>query len=101
VHSHPDADAYTALGIWFGDNHNSTCAAQAFEAGLKLEPDSPRLSYLLGLGLYTAGQLEESVPPLQHSVGLDPKDERAHLLLASALTGLGRSATTETAPLQT
>ncbi len=91
VHSHPDADAYEALGIWFGENRQSECAAQAFQAGLKLEPDSPRLSYLLGLSLYTAGKLEESVAPLQHSVKLHPKEEKGHLLLASALAGLGRS----------
>lgn len=90
VHSHPDADAYAALGIWFGENRKSECAAQAFQAGLKLEPNSPRLPYLLGLSLYTAGKLEESVAPLQHSVELDTKDEKAHLLLASALAGLGR-----------
>ena len=83
VHSHTDADAYTALGIWFGENHKSECAAQAFQSGLKLEPDSPRLTYLLGLSLYTAGKLEESVAPLQHSVELQPKEEEAHLLLAS------------------
>ncbi len=90
VHSHPDADAYAVLGIWFGENRKSECAAQTFQAGLKLEPDSPRLSYLLGLSLYTAGKLQESVVPLQHSVELDTKDEKAHLLLASALAGLGR-----------
>src|ERR1035437_7212390 len=90
VHSHPDADAYEALGIWFGENRKSECAAQAFQAGLKLEPNSPRLPYLLGLSLYTAGKLEESVAPLLHSVELDTKDEKAHLLLASALAGLGR-----------
>ena len=90
VHSHPDGDAYAALGIWFGENRKSECAAQAFQAGLKLEPNSPRLSYLLGLSLYTAGKLQESVVPLQHSVELETKDEKAHLLLASALAGLGR-----------
>jgi tetratricopeptide (TPR) repeat protein len=88
VHSHPDADAYAALGIWFGENRKSECAAQAFQAGLKLEPNSSRLFYLLGLSLYTAGKLQESVAPLRHSVELDPKDEKAHLLLASALSGL-------------
>src|ERR1035438_7040342 len=90
VHSHPDADAYEALGIWFGENRKSECAAQAFQAGLKLEPNSPRLPYLLGLSLYTAGKLQESVAPLQHSVELHPQEEKAHLLLASALAGLGR-----------
>lgn len=91
VHSHPDANAYETLGIWFGENRKSECAAQAFQAGLKLEPNSPRLPYLLGLSLYTAGKLEESVAPLRHSVEQHPKEEKAHLLLASALAGLGRS----------
>ncbi len=91
VHSNPDADAYAALGIWFGENGNSECAAQAFQAGLKLEPNSPRLPYLLGLSLYTAGKLQESVSPLQHSVELHPNELKPHLLLASALAGLGRS----------
>jgi len=90
VHSHPDANAYEALGIWFGENRKSECAAQAFQAGLKLEPNSPRLPYLLGLSLYTAGKLEESVAPLLQSVEQHPAEEKAHLLLASALAGLGR-----------
>jgi tetratricopeptide (TPR) repeat protein len=90
VHSHPDADAYEALGIWFGENHKSECAAQTLQVGLKLEPNSPRLSYLLGLSLYTAGKLRESIAPLQHSAELHPKEEKAHLLLASAFAGLGR-----------
>jgi hypothetical protein len=34
--------------------------------------------------------LQESVAPLQHSVELNPKEENSHLLLASALSGLGR-----------
>lgn len=91
VQSHPDAYAYEALGIWFGENNKSDCAVQAFQAGLKLEPNSLRLPYLLGLSLYTAGKLQESVAPLQHSVTQHPKEERAHLLLASALAGLGRN----------
>ncbi len=91
VRSHPDAGAYEALGIWFGQNDQSECAAQAFQVGLKLEPNSPRLPYLLGLSLYTAGKLEESVPPLQLSVKQHPDQEKAHLLLASALAGLRRA----------
>ena len=90
VLSHPNADAYAALGVWFGENRKSECAAQTFQAGLRLEPSSPRLTYLLGLSLFTAGNLTESVAPLRRSVELQPEEERAHLLLASALAGLGR-----------
>jgi len=91
VQSDRDAGAYEALGIWFGNHHQSQCAVQAFQVGLKFEPNSPRLSYLLGLSLYTGGKLQESITPLQHSVELDSKDEKAYLLLASALDSLGRS----------
>ena len=91
VRSLPDADAYQALGIWFGENHNSECAIQAFQAGLKLDPNSRRLPYLLGLSFYTAGRLEESVAPLRQAVERLPNGEKAHLLLASALAGLGRT----------
>ena len=90
VHSHPDADAYAALGIWFGENRRSECASQAFQAGLTLEPNSPRLPYLLGLSLYTAGKLQESLAPLQRSVEEHPQEENARLLLASAWARLGR-----------
>lgn len=90
VRSHPDADAYATLGSWFGEKRKSECAVQAFHAGLKLEPNSPRLTYLLGLSYYTAGNLQESIVPLQQAVELQPKEEKAHLLLASALAGLGR-----------
>jgi tetratricopeptide (TPR) repeat protein len=90
VHSHPDAGVYAALGIWFGENRKSECAVQAFQAGLKLDPNSTRLPYLLGLSLYTAGKLEESVAPLRQSVEQHPNEKKVHLLLASALAGLDR-----------
>ena len=32
VQSHPSTGAYEALGIWFGENDKSECAAQAFQA---------------------------------------------------------------------
>ena len=91
IRSHSSAEAYTELGIWFGNHHRSACATEAFRAGLRLEPNSPRLPYLLGLSLYTSGVVEESVAPLQRAIQLDPTDGKAHLLLASALSALGRN----------
>jgi tetratricopeptide (TPR) repeat protein len=90
VRAHPNGETYSALGIWFGDRHQSECAVQVLEAGLKLEPNSSHLSYLLGLSFYTAGKLQEAVAPLQHSIELDSKNEKAHLLLASAYGELDR-----------
>jgi len=91
LHAHPNADTYAELGTWFGDNRKLDCAAQAFRTAVKLEPDSPRLNYLLGLSLYTAGHAQEAVSPLQKSIQLSPNEDKTHLLLATALTSLGRT----------
>jgi len=90
LRAHPDTDAYAALGIWFGMNHKTDCAIRVFQSGLKLAPDSGRLNYLLGLGLYTAGRKQEAVAPLQQCTRLQPGEVRTHLLLGAALAGIGR-----------
>lgn len=91
VRSNPNAESYTALGVWFGDHHQSACAAQAFASAQKLAPDSSHVAYLLGLSLYTAGDIEWSIAPLQRAASLDPQNEKTHLLLASALSRVGRT----------
>src|ERR1035437_2464892 len=35
VQTHPDADAYAALGVWFNENHQAVCAIDAFQSALK------------------------------------------------------------------
>jgi tetratricopeptide (TPR) repeat protein len=90
IHAHPDAEAYSTLGTWFGQNHRLDCAAQVFQSGLKLEPGSALLNYLLGLNLYESGRIQESILPLQQSIQLHPEEVHGHLLLAAALTSLGR-----------
>lgn len=91
LHAHPSADAYAALGDWFGESHKMECAVATFRAGVKLEPDSPVLNYLLGLSLYSAGHIQEAVAPLQKSAGLNPNEDKTHLLLGTAFTALGRT----------
>jgi tetratricopeptide (TPR) repeat protein len=89
--AHPDGDAYAALGNWFGENQKPECAVKAFQAGLKLEPGSARLSYLLGLSYYSAGKMEDAIAPLRQSIEADPDQDKTHLLLAATLTSLGRN----------
>lgn len=90
INNQPSADAYLALGNWFNENRQIECAIEAFQSGLKLEPNSALLSYDLGLGLLSAGRAEEALAPLRHSVKLRPGDGNAHLGLAAALASLGR-----------
>ena len=36
----PNAGAYTAVGNWFNENHLPNCAVDAFEAAVKIDPNS-------------------------------------------------------------
>lgn len=42
VHAHPTVDGYTALGNWFSENHQTNCAAEAFQSALKIDPTSKK-----------------------------------------------------------
>lgn len=83
LHYHPDADAYTTLGKWYGDQNQYDCAADAFRESLKLAPDSAEISYLLGLSLFFSGNTHDAVAALQKSIDLSPNAVKPHLLLAS------------------
>ena len=91
IQAHPDASAYTELGMWFGDHQQYNCALDAFRAGLKLEPGSARLYYLIGLTLYSTGQPAEAVAALQQSIQLIPDAVKPHLILGAALAELHRN----------
>ncbi len=84
VRAQPSAKTYAELGTWFRDRRQYDCAAEAFEKGLKLEPDSARLAYLLGASQYSAGNLKEAISSLQQSVQLDSKVLQPHLTLGAA-----------------
>src|SRR3974390_50891 len=88
IRSHPDADAYTELGDWFGDHKQYDCALEAFRSALKLDPGSAKLYSLGGLTLYASGHPEEAIKPLGQSITLMPEVLKPHLLLASALEQL-------------
>ena len=85
---HPTAESYAQLGEWFGDKRQFPCAVDSFRAAHKLDPNSPRLLYLLGLSLYTAGDTKGAVDAMQQSIQLFPGELKPHLILAAALTQL-------------
>jgi tetratricopeptide (TPR) repeat protein len=88
LRAHPDAQTWTELGNWFGDRKQFACAQQAFRSGLRLDPHSAQISYLLGLSLYESQDFKDAVAPLQHSIHTDPTVLKPHLLLASIFTRL-------------
>ena len=89
IRAHPDANAYAELSVWFDRHQQWECADQTIRSGLKIAPNSARLNYLLGLGLYSLGQTQEAVAPLQQAAHIDPDVLQPHLLLGAALGRLG------------
>ena len=90
LRAHPSAENYEQLGSWFGDRQQFSCASEAYRKALDLNPSSARLSYLLGLSLYSEGKLPDSVASLQQSIEIAPNAIKPHLLLATALDRLQR-----------
>jgi tetratricopeptide (TPR) repeat protein len=90
IRTQPDPENYVQLGTWFGDHRQYECAVEAFRAGLKLEPGSAQLYYLVGLSLYSSGHSEEAIGPLQQSIQLIPEVFQPHHILALALNQLHR-----------
>jgi Flp pilus assembly protein TadD len=41
LHAHASAEDYGKLGAWFAQEHQYSCAAEAFRSALKIKPDSP------------------------------------------------------------
>lgn len=86
---HPDADTYAEIGDWFGDHKQYECALEAYGKGLKLEPGSAKLYYLVGLTFYASGHPDQALQPLAKSIYLLPDVLKPHLLLGSALDLVG------------
>jgi tetratricopeptide (TPR) repeat protein len=78
--AHPSADAYVALGNWFNQNHLPNCAVEAFEAGVKLDPNSIKALDGLAKGLISIKDYETAISRLRSA----PRDENLILDLALA-----------------
>src|SRR5437764_5316054 len=88
--THSKASSYAQLGAWYRDHKQYACAANAYESALELQPRSSRLSYLVGLNLFSAGDIDAAVRPLQQSIEIAPTALEPHLVLASAFEKLDR-----------
>lgn len=97
VRQHPTAANLSALGGWFGENHQYSCAIPAFQAALRIDPHSAANHYYLGLALQVTGQPRTAVEELQRSIALDPTQVQPRLVLGLTLNTLGREAEAEEA----
>lgn len=86
----PDAAAYTDLGVWFADQKNYACATDAFATSLQMDPnqkDLPHVAFMLGVSLYFQNDAKDAIAALQQAEQLGYKDNKLHVILATALDG--------------
>ena len=95
IQTRPTAEAYVNLGTWFGNQKQFACAAEAFASAVKLQPDSESYQYMLGLSLYSTGQVPNAEEPLRTAARLNSSDVRPHLALGAALDKLKQTPAAE------
>jgi tetratricopeptide (TPR) repeat protein len=84
----PDIAALNDLGVWFADQKNYNCAANAFATSLQMNPkqkDMPHVAFMFGASLYLADDVKEAIPAMQEAEKFGYRDIKLHLLLAEAL----------------
>jgi tetratricopeptide (TPR) repeat protein len=88
--------AYTGIATYyqflasFGDATAGAKGIEAAHKALAIDPQLAQAHHALGLGLYQAGRLRESVAAVQKAATLDPSFSSAHADLGNALGTAGR-----------
>jgi Flp pilus assembly protein TadD len=83
----PAASAFTDLGVWFADQKQYACAADAFATSIQMQPDQPdagNVDFMFGLSLYLSGDPKGAVSALQEAERHGFRALKLHLILAAA-----------------
>jgi tetratricopeptide (TPR) repeat protein len=78
------ASAYLNLGVLQAKQGNSAGAADFFEQGTGLDPESHQLQYSLGVARFNAGQFALATGPLSRALQQEPDDAQLRQMLAMA-----------------
>jgi Flp pilus assembly protein TadD len=82
----PTAAAFKELGVWFADQQQYACAADAFASSLQTEPDqkdAPHVAFMFGVSLYFSGDVKGATAALQEAEQLGYRDIKLHIVLAT------------------
>ena len=90
--TNPSAEAYDALGTYFGKEGRFSCAIVAFESAIRLKPNSWQGHYNLAIALISNGQAEPAYRELEIASRINPDAPQIHLGLGLALSHLKRPA---------
>lgn len=88
VKSSPSAAGYDALGAYFGQRGQFSCAFSAFRTAIRLEPNSWEAHFNLGLALLSEGNARDAAAELRIATRVEPKRPESHVALGNALSQL-------------
>jgi Flp pilus assembly protein TadD len=94
----PDSEALNDLGVYFAEQKNFSCSADAFATSLQMDghqKDMPHVAFMFGASLYLAGNMKESIDALHGAERFGYRDIKLHLLLADALDSTHATADAE------
>jgi putative PEP-CTERM system TPR-repeat lipoprotein len=83
--THPSADAYDAMGAYFGQRQQLGCAIAAFEAAVHQDPNSWEARFNLSLALLQKHEPANAARELRVAVRLKPDNVLGHIALGEAL----------------
>src|SRR6266481_9111780 len=87
----PSAAAYDALGAYFGQRKEFSCAFSAFQSALRLEPNSWEAHYNLGLAYLESGDAQRATREFRSVVRLKPALAQSHAALGTSLSRLNQT----------
>ena len=91
IATHPSAGAYDALGAYFGQRQQLSCAIAAFEAAVHQDPNSWEARFNLSLALLQKHDPARAARELRVAVRIKPDDPLGHIALGEALGELGQN----------
>src|SRR5437016_8816063 len=89
--THPSAGAYDALGAYFGQRQQLSCAIAAFESAVHQDPNSWEARFNLSLALLQKHDPARAARELRVATRIKPDDPLGHIVLGQALSELGQN----------
>src|SRR5690349_4190101 len=84
----PSAAAYDALGAYFAQHKQYSCAFSAFQSAIRLEPNSWEAHYNLGLAYLETSDPKRATREFRAAAHLKPELLQSHLALGTSLSQL-------------
>ena len=91
IATQPSAGVYDALGAYFGQRQQLSCALAAFEAAVHQDPKSWEARFNLSLALLQKHDPTRAARELRVATGIKPDDPLGHIALGQALSELGQN----------